>query len=402
MKILMINVCCGIESTGRICTDLAISLERQGHVVKIAYGRGRVPDKYQKYAVRIGNTVDVYAHALKARLFDDMGLESKYTTRKFLKWVDEFDPDIIHLHNIHGYYLNVDMLFKYLKSSNKRVIWTLHDCWAFTGHTPYCDVISCEKWKDGCIECNLLNEYPKSLFDFSKRNWLKKNEIFNGVDNMQIVTPSNWLQSLVKESFLKLYDTRVINNGINTKIFFHRNSHYLQQYNITDKHIVLGVSSVWDHMKGLDDFIKLSELLDESFKMVLVGLTPKQIKRLPNNIIGIEHTESVEELAMIYSEADVFVNLSYCENYPTVNIEALACGTPVITYETGGSPEIVKKYGGAVVEKKNIVAVKKVIETIVKKKEKVSFKPDENDVNYMIEQYLELYKVNKNSNHLFT
>ncbi len=391
MKVLMINVTCGTGSTGRICTDLADALEKKGHQVKIAYGRDNVPEKYKKYAIRIGDDLDVNMHALKARLLDDSGFESCKVTKKFIKWIEKYNPDIIHLHNIHGYYINVEILFNYLKSARKRVIWTLHDCWAFTGHTPYCDVISCEKWKNGCDHCSLLHEYPKSLFDFSNRNWNRKKKLFTGIDNMLIVTPSDWLQSLVKNSFLGSYDVKVINNGINTKVFYPRKSHFFDKCDIINKHIVLGVSSVWDKMKGLNDFIKLSQLLDENYKLVLVGLTSKQIKCIPNNIIGIERTESVEELAMIYSEADVFANLSYCENYPTVNIESLACGTPVLTYDTGGSPEIVKKYGGAIVEKKNIEEVKNVIEKMVKNNIQIVFKPEENDVDYMIKKYLEVY-----------
>ena len=212
---------------------------------------------------------------------------------------------------------------------------------------------------------------------------------------MQIVTPSNWLQGLVKESFLMEYDVSVINNGINTKAFYPRKSHILKDYGIKDKFIVLGVSSVWNHMKGLDDYLELSHLLSDDCKLVLVGLTQEQVDNLPSNILGITRTESIDQLAMIYSESDVFVNLSYCENYPTVNIEALACGTPVLTYETGGSPEIVRKYGGAVVEKKNILAVKNKIDEMMKTNTSIAFVPEENDVDHMIKKYLKIYALFK-------
>ncbi|WP_407384384.1 glycosyltransferase [Holdemanella porci] len=393
MKILMINVTCGTGSTGRICTDLAEVLSEKGHEVKIAFGRDEVPEKFKKYAVRIGSDLDVNIHALKARLFDSAGFESKKVTKEFIKWVKDYDPDIIHLHNIHGYYINVEILFNYLKTYNKRIIWTFHDSWAFTGHTPYCDVINCEKWKDGCHNCTLKKEYPKTYLDYSKRNWKIKKELFTNVKCMQIVTPSNWLQGLVKESFLKEYDVSVINNGINTKAFYPRKSHILKDYGIKDKFIVLGVSSVWDHMKGLDDYLELSHLLSDDCKLVLVGLTQEQVDNLPSNILGITRTESIDQLAMIYSESDVFVNLSYCENYPTVNIEALACGTPVLTYETGGSPEIVRKYGGAVVEKKNILAVKNKIDEMMKTNTSIAFVPEENDVDHMIKKYLKIYEM---------
>lgn len=392
MKILMINVTCGTGSTGRICTDLAEVLSKKGHDVKIAYGRDTVPERCQKYAIRVGNDLNVSVHALKARLFDSAGFESKIATRNFIKWVKSYDPDIIHLHNIHGYYINVEILFDYLRTCNKKIIWTFHDSWAFTGHTPYCDVINCEKWKTGCQNCTLKKEYPKTYFDYSKRNWKKKKEIFTNIKELQIVTPSRWLQGLVKESFLKEYEVTVIHNGINTKAFYPRKSHILENYGIKDKFIVLGVSSVWDHMKGLDDYLELSRLLNDDCKLVLVGLTQEQVDNLPSNILGITRTESIDQLAMIYSESDVFVNLSYCENYPTVNIEALACGTPVLTYEKGGSPEIVRKYGGAVVEKKNILAVKNKIDEMKKTNTSICFVPEENDVDYMIQKYLHLYE----------
>lgn len=395
MKILMINVTCGTGSTGRICTDLAEVLSEKGHEVKIAYGRDEVPEKFKKYAIRIGSDFDVNIHALKARLFDSAGFGSKKVTKDFIKWVKGYDPDIIHLHNIHGYYINVEILFNYLKTCNKKIIWTFHDSWAFTGHTPYCDVINCEKWKNRCHNCALKKEYPKTYFDYSKRNWKIKKELFTNVKGMQIVTPSNWLRGLVKESFLKDYEITVIHNGINTKAFYPRKSHILEDYGIKNKFIVLGVSSVWDHMKGLDDYLELSNLLSDDCKLVLVGLTQEQVDNLPSNILGITRTESIDQLAMIYSESDVFVNLSYCENYPTVNIEALACGTPVLTYETGGSPEIVRKYGGAVVEKKSILAVKNKIDGMMKTNTSIAFVPEENDVEYMIQEYLDLYEYEK-------
>lgn len=396
MKILMINVTCGTGSTGRICTDLAEVLSENGHDVKIAYGRDAVPEQYQKYAIRVGNDLDVNVHALKARLCDAAGFGSKKVTRQFIKWIENYNPDIIHLHNIHGYYINIEILFDYLKVCKKRIIWTLHDSWAFTGHTPYCDVVSCYKWKTTCDGCELKKEYPKTLFDHSKRNWNKKKRIFDGINGMLLVTPSKWLQGLVKESFLKEYETVVINNGINTHAFYHRESNILENYGIKNKFVVLGVSSVWDHMKGLDDYLQLAHLLSDKCKLILVGLTPEQIANLPKEVLGIARTENVDELAMIYSEADVFVNLSYCENYPTVNIEALACGTPVLTYETGGSPEIVRKYGGAVVEKENVQAVKNKIEEMMKKQYEISFTSEENDVNYMIKNYLAIYERTSN------
>lgn len=345
MKVLMINVVCGIRSTGRICTDLAAALEEQGHEVKIAYGRENVPEQFQKYAVRIGSDLDVKLHGIKARLFDEAGFGSKKATEKFICWVKEYDPDIIHLNNIHGYYLNVDVLFKYLKTCGKKIIWTLHDCWAITGHSAYCDAVGCEKWKKGCWKCPQIKNYPKSYLDNSRNNWKKKRQIFTNVPNMTIVTPSKWLAGIVKQSYMKDYPIKVIYNGIDTSKFKPLPNDFKQHYGLQGKIMLLGVATAWDEMKGLSDFIKLSELLDESYKVVLVGLTAEQKKSLPPQILGIERTSSIKELVQIYSAADIFLNLTYCDSYGLVNLEAALCGTPIVSYDTGGCCESVGDNG---------------------------------------------------------
>ena len=362
MKIVMINSVCGVKSTGRICTDLAKELEKNGHEVKIAYGRDKVPLEYQKYAVRIGNDLDVKIHGLQSRLFDMAGFGSKKVTQKFIEWIKEYNPDVIHLHNIHGYYINVEILFQYLKKEFRgKIIWTLHDCWAFTGHTPYCDSINCKRWESGCYSCPLLKEYPKSYIDNSMKNWKNKRKIFQGVSNLTIITPSKWLKELTEKSFLGGYEVKLINNGIDTEQFYPVKSNFKKNNKIDDKYMLLSVATSWDDMKGYSDFIKLSEKINDKYKIVLVGLNKNQIIRLPKNIIGIGKTSSIKELVEIYSDADLYLNLSYCENYPTVNLEAIACGSLVLTYMSGGSTEIIEQYGGILVEKGNLDAVVKEI-----------------------------------------
>ena len=355
MKVLMINSVCGIRSTGRICTDIAEELEKQGHDVKIAYGRETVPEKYQKYAVRIGTDLDVKLHGIKTRLFDRHGFGSKRATKKFIKWVEEYDPDVIHLHNLHGYYINIKILFDYLKKANKKVVWTLHDCWAITGHCTHFSLASCEKWKTACNCCPNKKEYPKSkLFDNSKKNYICKKSLFTGIKNMVVVTPSEWLKDLVKQSFLADYEVKCIHNGIDLDIFRPTESDFKKCNALEDKKVVLSVSSVWNERKGFYDVIKLAELLPD-YRVVIVGVDEAQKSELPCNIIGITRTNNVVELAEIYSAADVFVNLTYEDNYPTVNLEALACGTPVITYKTGGSVESVDVHNQ--VEQGDVAAV---------------------------------------------
>ncbi len=346
MRVLMINVVCGIRSTGRICTDLATALETQGHEVQIAYGRGQVPEQFQKYAVRVGNDFDVVLHGVRARLLDGAGFGSRYATEKFIKWVKEYDPDVIHLHNIHGYYINIEILFEYLRYCGKKIIWTLHDCWAFTGHCAYFDYAGCDRWKYGCGHCLHKSEYPERIGpDMSKRNYHVKKRLFTSIPNIVLVTPSKWLENLVKNSFLKSCKTIMIHNGVDTTIFKPTKSNIKERYGCEGKKVILGVAAVWDKRKGLNAFIELSQKLDSTYQIILVGLSRKQLDNLPENIIGIEKTNSVEELVKLYSAADVFVNPTLEDNYPTTNIEAIACGTPVISYDTGGSGESAVMYG---------------------------------------------------------
>lgn len=350
MKILFINSVCGIGSTGRICTDLAQQLEAEGNEVKIAYGRkGTVPEQFQKYAVRIGTDFDCKIHAIQTRLFDTHGFGSKHATKEFLKWAEEYKPDLVWLHNLHGYYINVEMLFDWIKKHPEmQVKWTLHDCWAFTGHCSY---------------CSQLRRYP-ACFAMSSvsKNFERKRKAFTGVKNMTLITPSKWLADLTRQSFLKEYPVEVHYNTIDTSIFKPTPSDFRERYGLQDKIIVLGVANVWEDRKGLFDFYKLAEILDDRYVLVLVGLSEKQIKNLPKNIKGVQRTNSPQELAAIYTAADVFVNPTYEDNYPTVNLEAQACGTKVITYDTGGCKETLHIKESALVQTGAIQVVAEMIE----------------------------------------
>ncbi|MGO4928329.1 glycosyltransferase family 4 protein [Fundicoccus sp. Sow4_F4] len=348
MKVLQINSVCGIGSTGRIATDIHNILIEQGHESYIAYGRD-LPKNCDN-AIKIGTKIDNYTHVAKTRVLDKHGFGSKQATIEFIGKVKELDPDIIHLHNIHGYYMNVEILFNYLKEANKPVVWTLHDCWSFTGHCAYFDYVGCDKWKTGCDSCPEKKAYPSSLiFDNSKNNYINKKEIFTGVKNLTIVTPSQWLANLVQESFLNEYPVKVINNGIDLNTFRPNTGDFRNKFNLNGKFIILGVASVWDRRKGLKYFVELADMVSEDEVIVLVGLSEKQINQIPENIIGITRTNNVEELVDLYSSADVFVNPTLEDNFPTTNLEALACGTPVITFDTGGSPESVNIDTGYIV-----------------------------------------------------
>lgn len=356
MKVLMINSVCGIRSTGRICTDIATLLELQGHNCKIAYGRENVPAAYEKYAHKICTQLDTYVDVFKSRIFDNAGFNSVRTTKRFVKWMKEYDPDVIHLHNIHGYYINTKLLFDALKEIGKPVIWTLHDCWAFTGHCTHFDRIGCAKWQNGCHHCPQTKKYPASFaLDRSQKNYADKKACFTGLRNLTIVTPSQWLANLVKQSYLGQYEVKVIPNGIDTEIFQPTEGKFREEYGVQDKKVVLGVTSAWGEEKGLYDMYKLADMLDDTYRVVLVGLKPEQMKTVPKNINAIMRTDNPQQLAHIYTTADVFVNPTYQDNYPTVNLEAQACGTPVITYATGGSVESAPKT--QIVEKGDIEAL---------------------------------------------
>ncbi|WP_174614763.1 glycosyltransferase [Virgibacillus ihumii] len=353
MKVLQINSVCGVGSTGRIATDIHNILVSEGHESYIAYGRGEA--KNCDNAIKIGTDIDNYAHVGLTRVFDRHGFGSKKATADFIQKVEKLNPDIIHLHNIHGYYINIEILFDYLKKSNKPVIWTLHDCWAFTGHCTHFDFAGCDKWKTGCFSCPEKNSYPKSnILDNSKLNYKQKKKIFTGLENMTIVTPSNWLAGLVKESFLSEYHIKVINNGVDLDTFKPVKNDFRKQYNLEDKYIVLGVAGVWNERKGYYYFLELSKELKSDEVIVLVGITQKQKEKLPSNIVGITHTNNVNELAEIYTTSDVFVNLTLEDTFPTTNLEAIACGTPVITFNTGGSVESIDVNTGIIVEKANL------------------------------------------------
>lgn len=355
MKVLQINTSVNTGSTGRITEEIGQTLQNHGHESHIACKR-MGQNGSSSPIITIGGTLDVYMHGLKTRIWDRHGFGSKKATRDLIQEIKTIDPDVVGLHNLHGYYLNVDVLFNYLKQVQKPVIWTFHDCWPFTGHCSYFDYVGCEKWKTECHNCPLSDKYPASWFvDNSRENFHQKKELFNGIKNLTIVTPSHWLKKLVEQSFLSDYPVEVIHNGIDLNQFKQVNADNIRsKYNLSDKAVLLGVASVWDRRKGLKYFIELSKKLDDRFRIILVGLSKNKIKALPKNIIGIPRTENIDELVAFYNAADIFVNPTLVDNFPTTNLEALACGTPVVTFDTGGSPEAIDEESGFVVDKKDI------------------------------------------------
>ena len=362
MKVLLINSVCGVGSTGKICVDLAKCLKESGHDCVIAYGRGEAKgwDKTYKITSSLGNKI----HYIKSRLFDKHGLGSTRETKRFIKFINEYNPDVIHLHNIHGYYLNYKILFEYLKTSKAKIVWTMHDMWTMTGHCAY--TYECEKWHKGCHNCSKLCDYPKSIKDNSSKNFRLKKELFTSINDLTIVTVSNWLKEEFKKSYFKDCDIRVINNGIDLNIFKQTESDFRKRYSLEDKKVLLAVVDRWTERKGFSDYIKLAEMLDKNTKLIMVGLTEEQKNNLPSNILGITRTENQQQLVEIYSIADLLINLTYSDNFPTVNIESLACGTPVLTYNTGGSPEMLTDETGYVIAQGNMGGVVDIVNNYTK------------------------------------
>ena len=401
MKIAEINML-SYGSTGKIMFQIADAARRQGHIVRtfsaLPYSKQKKQNKCEiKDNYNFGSYRENFIHYYLGIIFGANGMFSRRGTKKLINELKQFDPDIIHLHNLHSFCVNMPLLFRYIKQSRVKVVWTLHDCWAFTGKCAHFDLIGCEKWKTGCHNCKNLRAYPRSIIDTSRKMYKKKKQWFCGAENMVLVTPSVWLGNLVKQSFLKGYPVKVINNGIDLEIFRPTESDFRKKHQISEnKKIVLGVAFGWGERKGLDVFVELSKRLDnEQYQIVLVGTDDNTDKLLPDNVISIHRTQNQKELAEIYSAADVFVNPTREEVFGLVNVEALACGTPVITFNTGGSPEIPDKDSGVVVEKSALDAMYKEIVRICTEKpfseEQCLKRARQFDMNAKYKEYIDLF-----------
>ena len=365
LKLLQINLSANWGSHGKIAAQIGDVAISHGWESYIAYGRACNPCSSK--LIKIGGQWDIYEHLIETRLFDNHGLASRRATKKFIKQIDELKPDIIHLHNIHGYYLNYRILFEYLQGLSIPVVWTLHDFWAVTGHCGHFIQANCNKWKTGCYDCpQSKTEYPTSLFsDRSKNNYLEKRELFTSLKNLSIVTVSQWVKNMIDESFFKDIPSQVIYNGLDLNIFQPTKSSLKNKLGIPDdKPIVLGVASVWAEHRGLKHFVELSK--DNTYQIVLIGIKDNQRESLPSNIITIPRTSDQKELAEYYSIADVYANPTYLETLSMTNIEAQACGTPVVTFRSGGAPETVAESTGIVVEQGNESAMHEAILQLIR------------------------------------
>ena len=391
--LLQINVTANWGSTGKIAEQIGLCAMKHGWESYIAYGRWCNPSN--SHLIKVGNKLDMYMHYAEQRIRDNEGLCSRGATKRLIKIISEIRPDVVQLHNIHDHYLNYRLLFEYLNKTEIKVVWTLHDCWAFTGHCFHFVTKNCDKWKNGCFECPLKNEYPRTFLDRSKEHWLLKKELLTRCKNLTIVPVSDWLANFVKESFLKEKRINVIKNGVDLNIFKPSTSLNISKTN--SKFKILAVSSVWNPDKGELDIYKLREMLSEDkFEITMVGLSVNQYKKIPKGIIGIQRTQNLQELVKLYSDANVLINPTYADTFPNVNLEALACGTPVITYRTGGSPEAIDEKTGVVIEQGDVNGL---VEAIYRMKEKTLSSADCRkraeecfDKDKCFEKYVELYE----------
>lgn len=391
MKIVQINATCGVGSTGKICVDISRMLSEKNIENYILYSS---KSNGYELGIECSDAKYIKLQALKSRLLGNYGFNSRKATKKMINELERIEPDIVHLHNIHGHDCNLEMLFEYFKEKKIKLIWTFHDCWAFTGYCTYFTISKCNKWQEQCANCIQMKKFSW-FFDKSESLFEKKKKLFEGLD-MTIVTPSEWLADMVRQSFLKDYPVQLIYNGIDLAIFKPTTSEFRKKYGLENKKIVLGVSVEWGERKGFDVFVDLAKKLPADYQVVLIGTNEKIDALLPKNIISVHRTQNQKELAEIYSVSDVFVNPTRDEVFGLVNVEALACGTPGITFNSGGSPECYDEACGFVVERDDVVSLEKEIIRICTDvpytKEACINRAKEFDKNERYKEYLELYE----------
>jgi len=397
MRVFQLNMVCGIKSTGRIASEIGKLVEADGGECRIGCGANFVPPESEHFAVKTISVTGRRIYSLLTKLFDAEGRWNRIGTRRLLRQMEQFQPDVVHLHNIHGCYLHAGELFRYLKKKNLPVVWTLHDCWPFTGHCAYFDYSGCERWKTGCHDCPQLKSYPVCVgLDGSRRNHAWKRKLFTSLDNLTMVVPCQWMADPLGQSYMQNYPVRTIYNGVDLDAFRPVESDIRQRFGLEKSKLVLAVASDWDERKGLRYLIQAAEKMGEEYRFVVIGLSKEQVESLPQGMIGIEHTANVGELVQWYSAADCLANPSMEDNMPMVNLEALACGTPIATFRTGGCPEAVDADTGIVVDKADVDGLCEAIRQLCPKTEERKAaclkRAQLFDSRRTFENYLNLYK----------
>ncbi len=364
-KLVQFNPVVGFGSTGRIIENIGSFVIDRGWESHIAYS-GRPTAQSKSNLIQVGNIRDVYRHAIESRLFDNHGQSSKSATKQLVKKLEAIEPSVLHFHNIHGYYLNYELLIDFVNSNNLPVVWTFHDFWPITGHCSYFSDIPCDKWKSKCHSCPKIGFYPKAYVDRSGRNFEHKKEVFSSIRNLIVTPVSEWASGLVRQSFLKDKEVRTIYNGIDLNIFKPvPETTIREQYRLEGKKILLALATTWGERKGWSDYIRLAGEISHEYVIVMVGVSPTQKKDMPGNILCIQRTNDVEELVSWYNTADIVMNLSYQETFGLTTVEGFACGTPGIVYNCTASPELMNDRVGEIVKAGDIDGVKLAIEKIL-------------------------------------
>lgn len=392
MRVLLVNLVYGVGSTGKIIADIADLLRKSGSDIRILYGTGE--DSHDADARRISGRLGYYVHNALSRVTDHAGLYSHIATLRLISEIKAFRPDLIHLHTLHGFYVNYEMLFHFLKEADIPIVWTLHDCWSFTGHCTHFSQIKCTQWQTECRDCRLLRRYPQCYCKGDvRRNFIRKREAFTGVKKLIITTPSQWLANQVAQSFLRDYPRVVIPNGINRMVFFPQNSNLREKYHLEGRKIVLGVSSTWNAQKGLKDLLTLAKRLRADYQVVLIGLTAKQLPNIPSNVLALPRTANQNELAQWYTTADVFVNPTYEETFGLTTVEAQACGTPVVVYDTDGCPETLVTRDSVLVARGDLDALECAVRDVVRRGVRLApCETERFDKNRTYREYIRLYE----------
>lgn len=346
MRVFQLNTFCGVKSTGRIAAEIAKLVKQDGGECRIGYGVPGISPDSEPFAYRIGTPVERKLHGAMRKLLDAEGCGSVLGTRQLIREMRAFTPELIHLHNLHGCYLNLPMLFDELARMNKPVIWTLHDCWPFTGHCAYFDYVGCDHWQSQCHDCPQKASYPTCIgLSRARQNFEQKKRMFTQLQNLTFVAPCRWMTQPLSRSFLNRYPVQVIPNGVNLTVFKPVDSDLRMRYGIGEKKIVLSVASEWDERKGLRYLLEARQKMGPEYCFVVIGLSEQHVTDLPDGMIGLTHTANADELAAWYTAADCLANPTMEDNMPMVNLEALACGTPVAVFATGGCPEAVGECG---------------------------------------------------------
>ena len=398
-KVLQINIVVNWGSTGRIAEQIGEKAMARGWESYIAYGVWKNPSASK--LIGIGSSCEYRWHKRLTKYTDKHGLFSSWATLRFIRKVKKIKPDIVHLHNIHGYYINYKILFNYLRKANIPVVWTLHDCWPITGHCAYFIGADCQRWQTECYDCPLLNDYPYARRDNSRANHQLKREVFTSLgEKLHLVSVSKWLGGVIDKSFFagSGVDSTVIYNGVDSAAFRPCKSATKTELGIGDKKMLVAAASTWEARKNLGDIYKLSEMLPTEYQAVVVGLSPIQIKEAPASVIALPRTNSVGELARLYSAADVVLNLSSAETFGLTTAEGMLCGTPSIVYNATASPELVTPQTGRIVEQGDLEGVVKAVEELCaedreemrRRCREYAVEHFDRDKNY--EKYLDLYE----------